>query len=637
MPVSSIDGDGALLRAAAINTTPSSHDQTTPVLSTVTQTSNSPLSPQPVALSGAFADYSTAAFSAKSALIDALEEWQQLAVIYPTDETIEDFFLARGVTSSHHYVDGEGLNEKGEKYIENYRQKNQPVERCSLQQALTQWQKLTIAERKQYTIRNFARSRGIDFRNFSTFATIKSGLKTRGKALTELESSKNIPDKIVSPLRNTLALHCWLELGAEDRRIIGTKNFAKCVGVSWSMFRKGSSKFGLSPFGEKFYQKHYGTLSALLDWKNVSSTQRQAMDPKQFAIAQGISPTVWEKYADINGLTELGLALSRSAEVETMRQSVRTWFNGNNQSNPSAEPPIITIKQEPANGSLAESSWEPQQHRLILKMNDAAPLLIDPNNPERSLTSERIQSTNRKIDLSVDLEAYLKKRGKQVRAQFMARANRFANQLINSDGSQQGKTFDKYLSRPLQLFTPSAVQPETDEPAPWGLGIYAKSTIPVLTILGAYAGVLLDSEEQVAQEYRAIGCERSLGYSWTLPADESGHAAVISGFRHTNRLALINTNQLLQQPPLNEQGIGGAAGNNIALMYIGGLILVYVTIKAVKEGQQMLVDYGPVYDPLDIKKESYLADKEAAASLKRRRSERQVDRPGPPATIRRIV
>jgi len=609
MPLSRPNGDGALLHATAVNLPSSPHDPLTHPLSTVTHTSNSPMTP------------STAASSAKSALVDALEEWQQLAVIYPHNETIEDFFLARGVISSHHYVDGEGLNERGKKHLESFRQKNQPVVACSLQQALRQWQQLTIKERKQYTVRNFARSRGIDFKNFGSFATVKAGLKSRGKALTELDSTKNIPDKIVSPLRNSLALHCWLELGSEERRVIGTRNFAECVGVSWSMFRKGSSKIGLSPFGEIFYKKHYGTLSALLDWKNLSGPQRQAINREQFAIEHGLSPTVWERYADINGLTELGLALSTDTEADTMRQSVRAWFNANTVL---PEPQIMAIKREPESSLLAESLWEPQQHRLILKMNDASPLLLDPNNLKRSLTAERLPPSERKIFLSIQLEAYLKKRGKQVRMPFLAKAQRFAHQLINSDGRQQITNFDKYLSRPLQLFIPSGALPNVEEPAPWGLGIYAQSNIPALTILGGYAGVLLESEEQITHETRVIGCERSLGYSWTLPTNEAGHTTVVSGYRQTNRLALVNTNQLQPElPPLNENGIGGAAGNNIALMFIGGLIPVYVTIKPVKKGQQLLVGYGEGYDPLEIKKESYLDDEPDATGAKRRRSARQ--------------
>lgn len=644
MPVNGTNNGGKSLPITGINLPGASQRQTEDTLSTVIQTSNTPLSlpktdrsatqyPLPAPHSVAPA----ATFSAKLALVEALEEWQQLAVIYPAEENVQDFFLARGVTSAHHYVHGAGLNEKGKKFTESFRQRNQPVVFCSLQQALNDWQKMSIEERRICSVRYFARSRGIDSKYFGTLANIEAGLSGRAKKLTEQQSSKNIPLRDLNPMRNALALRCWLKLEPEQRKLIGIKNFAQCVDVSWSMFRRCASLFsksatGLTPYGEKFYRKYYGIMNALLNWQKAVVTQPQTVTLAKFARDHEVKLTILMRCADRNGLTELGLAFCRLAETDCMQQSVRTWLTSTGSGTSSPDSPIVDIKQEPDDGLLAESCWEPQRYRLILKLNDAAPLLLDPNNPERSLTAERINPAGWKIYPSVELEACLKTKGKQVRNQFMAKANRFASRLIASDGSQQINTFDKYLSRPLQQFISSETEPAADRPAPWGLGIFAETSIPALTILGGYSGVLLDSEEQIARENRAIGCERNLGYSWTLPADACGHAVRVSAFRHSNRLALINTNQMYQLPPLNEAGIMGAAGNNIALLFIDDLIPLYVTIKAVKKGQQLLVDYGPGYDPLNIKKETSVSEAETTAGLKRQ----PADRPEPSTKRRRV-
>jgi SET domain-containing protein len=124
-----------------------------------------------------------------------------------------------------------------------------------------------------------------------------------------------------------------------------------------------------------------------------------------------------------------------------------------------------------------------------------------------------------------------------------------------------------------------------------GFSLFSKRPIRQFEVLGAYAGTFYGSVKDLNEASRKTGHGRTVSYAWEgkqlgqqVDARESG-----------NRLALMNTARL----PGHADLLGKE--NNIAAIRIGNSLWFYVAIKNIDKGEELLVDYGPAYNPSGIK------------------------------------
>ncbi|MEN0107290.1 MAG: SET domain-containing protein-lysine N-methyltransferase, partial [Pseudomonas sp.] len=99
-------------------------------------------------------------------------------------------------------------------------------------------------------------------------------------------------------------------------------------------------------------------------------------------------------------------------------------------------------------------------------------------------------------------------------------------------------------------------------------------------VLGPYAGQWLDNEGQKREEAK-IGEGKLYSYSFNLPNQN----AIISGFGegHGNLTTLLND-------------ADNPTDNNVGHIWLGKNLVFLVAKRPIKQGQQLLLDYGGTYD-----------------------------------------
>ncbi|MEI2260027.1 SET domain-containing protein-lysine N-methyltransferase [Stenotrophomonas indicatrix] len=135
-----------------------------------------------------------------------------------------------------------------------------------------------------------------------------------------------------------------------------------------------------------------------------------------------------------------------------------------------------------------------------------------------------------------------------------------------------------------------------------GRSVLAAVDIHQFQVLGPYSGAVWDLSEGSWQKrsYRDHENE-ALGTSIrTYAFDTPRPGVIIDAFCRGNILSLINTAQLPGQPAtLN-------LDNNVLAVPAGNTMIFYIAIRDIIKGEELLVDYGPDYDPkcsLTIKEE----------------------------------
>ncbi len=571
----------------------------------------------------------------------ALEAWEKAAPDWPDTMSVEAFFEDFGVGSSHHYVNRNGLNAKGRRFVANQKllqkQQQQTVTHCSLVDALEKWGRLSLAERNQRTLKYFFAACGIESSSISLYASVQAGVTQKGQALIASERARVVPDEETNALRLTSALACLQQYA--ECRALHVHDFALATEVSYPMLRKcWIARCELSEFGAKLFHKNIVLFSAFQQWKKASQHQRAHWTLNRFALSHHIRPFTWHRYACVqgkDGLTNIGLALYNVPRPEALRQKVIDFLQRRESGEaaltmtdlrlsdpamvtPAPERaaenrvmPLVAVKQEADSIEAGDSHWEPPTKRLHLALRENGPLLTDPRDPARSITAAVFKDRPQSLTYAHELDVRLKSQTARFQKQFLLRAKRFVASLIATDGRHQQKYFERYFNPPQLTFVADPQQPDVDIPAPEGLDLTAKTRIKAFTLLGGYNGVLLQNRGDIQHDIRTSGALRSMAYSWTTPADEEGQAAVVSAFSNANLLALMNTNVIAGSVPLNEQGIGGIGGNKVSLLFVDNIYPVYVTVAAIEAGERFLVPYGCGYNPLAIKQESLAYDDEA--------------------------
>lgn len=119
-----------------------------------------------------------------------------------------------------------------------------------------------------------------------------------------------------------------------------------------------------------------------------------------------------------------------------------------------------------------------------------------------------------------------------------------------------------------------------------GASVWARRDIPQFEVLGPYAGKYHADEASLFQEQRKQGSRAVLTY---LFGTRSG-VRTVSGLHTGNTLSLINTSQLRNGPVWKS--------NNVVSVAVGKNLTFYVALKDIKKGDELLLDYGPFYNPV---------------------------------------
>ncbi|MDE1211503.1 SET domain-containing protein-lysine N-methyltransferase, partial [Vibrio aestuarianus] len=267
---------------------------------------------------------------------------------------------------------------------------------------------------------------------------------------------------------------------------------------------------------------------------------------------------------------------------------VKNMARLNVQSKPSTT--HMEVKQEPSFESEDEVCFDSHQPRKKPCIDNGAPILRKSTNPSQSaiaLTEDSIKS------LSV--------------AQYGAELKKALNSVSNVGKRSETKSAiagqcKDFLKKSMEGQHAAWINSWADTAVPVddgplrGQSVFAKRDIKEFEVLGAYSGILHEDERSLASVIRKKGSVPVLTYLWSTQSKKRN----IDASQYANSLAAINTAHL----PSNKPQEIFAKHNNLDCVRFGPNYVFYVALRNINQGEELLIDYGADYDPLQIKKES---------------------------------
>ncbi|WXG58199.1 MAG: hypothetical protein ROD09_06235 [Candidatus Sedimenticola sp. (ex Thyasira tokunagai)] len=144
-------------------------------------------------------------------------------------------------------------------------------------------------------------------------------------------------------------------------------------------------------------------------------------------------------------------------------------------------------------------------------------------------------------------------------------------------------------------------------------GAFANKDIKKHTVLGVYHGQYIDTHEDYDAVVAQTGIDNLNSYAWSLPRNKT-----IAGYSRSNELTTINANTTYsdsERDPLPPNCSGVIVmQNNIYRM-------IYITNEEIKNGEELLIDYGENYwKSRDVPTEIF-DDEDDQPPVKKKRSE----------------
>lgn len=242
---------------------------------------------------------------------------------------------------------------------------------------------------------------------------------------------------------------------------------------------------------------------------------------------------------------------------------------------------VIEIKVEPQGDLLLQGNPELQiigDSVVTHEVNNSLPILQDLNNPTHSLFNKLEGPIDEiKICRYGDLPlSSSQKKQMLIEVKEWIRVN-----------EQDKEAYQKKLEELFEINIPIDIGPDR------GRSVYAKRNIRKFEVVGPYAGILYKNEDELNHSMRQRGSYNILSY---LFGTRSKYRT-IDGFNAGNTISLINTGQLPGSSMWKE--------NNLSVIQVGKNLNFYVANRDISHGEELLVDYGPDYNPMHhIKVES---------------------------------
>lgn len=460
---------------------------------------------------------------------------------------------------------------------------------------LRAWEALPVAEQQKITVQGFAKRHRLNLPTWAHYVQPDGRLSATGVIVRDRAASA--PLSVLAPRH----IRDWQGMTQQARDAMTMEGFAGRHNLAITEFKGHVMQTGeLLARGEAMlFTAAGGTYDTLTDahlwqWNQLFQQPNNRVTPAAFRRQHNLSPSTWTAYVYVDGsLNPAGLRRSRGTPAGASVQSVTPQPTpGPSRKRPAPDPveppqdePLdLTILKAPAPMPGPSSAVQPiikiepgvPPRRTLLphQVDNSLPILQDPLHPKLSLTQAlegpideiRISSWNGLLD-GLD-SAQKTSVGNRIKASI--------KDWLRTEGSH-GPKFDEALE---------VVTPLDDGGPARGASVWARRDIPQFEVLGPYAGKYHASEASLFEEQRKQGSRAVLTY---LFGTRSGTRSV-SALNTGNTLSLINTSQLRNGPAWQ--------ANNVASISVGKNLTFYVALKDIKAGDELLVDYGPFYNPV---------------------------------------
>ena len=238
------------------------------------------------------------------------------------------------------------------------------------------------------------------------------------------------------------------------------------------------------------------------------------------------------------------------------------------------------------------TGWAPETGLLRLNLQQNPHLLTDPNNPTSSITHKVLDGEELSITNLDSLLFSMRIFKKTTREKMAATWLEKLKDVIKTDGNSQnsyienGKEYDGQLNKYLEIYS------DLEKESSVGMEVRAREDIPKGTFLGIYTGVRHENEASLQKEFRKVGSQQVLTYLWGDQQPEGAQqlsGGSTSSYQNANILSLINTGKMNDLPSLGR--------NNVLAGYVNNKVVFYVTLRRIRKGEQLLINYGEGYHP----------------------------------------
>lgn len=465
---------------------------------------------------------------------------------------------------------------------------------------LRAWEALPVVEQQKLTVQGFAKRHRLNLPTWTHYVQADGRLSAAG--ITVRDRAAGTPVKAI----NAAHLRDWQGMTQQARDAITMEGFASLRNLDINDFKGHVMHTGsLAARGEVLlFTAAGGTYNTLTDahlrqWNQLVQQPGNRVTPTAFRRQHNLSPTTWRAYAYIDGsLNPVGLKrISGTPPGVAAQPPTSQPLPGPSRKRPAPDPvnppqdeplDLSTPKVAAPTPSVPVAQLPPVVQPIIKiepdmptvrslsphQVDNSLPILQDPLNPRLSLTQAlegpideiRISNWNGLLD-GLD-SAQKTSVGNRIKASI--------KDWLRTEGSH-GPRFDEALE---------VVTPLDDGGPARGASVWARRDIPQFEVLGPYSGKYHASEASLFEEQRKQGSRAVLTY---LFGTRSG-SRTVSALNTGNTLSLINTSQLRNGPAWQ--------ANNVASISVGKNLTFYVSLKDIKAGDELLVDYGPFYNPV---------------------------------------
>lgn len=451
---------------------------------------------------------------------------------------------------------------------------------------LRAWEALPRQEQQRLTVQGFARQRRLHAPTLAHYVQPDGQLSAAGVVVRNRAAGTPHTVLTANHIRD------WQGMTQQARNAMTMEGFAGRHHLNATTFKNAVRQDGnLGPNGEALLFKAAGGIySPITDEHLLKWSQRTNGQPTlgEFLRQHRINPCDWRQYVFIDGTfnSQGSRRLSQAQQSAAMSPAASRKRPAPDPLNPPQQAPLDLSK--PASSapnvqvpgpSLAvpplikvEPAVPPLRTLPAHQIDNTLPILQDPANPRLSLT-QAIEGPIDDIRIA-NWHGLLDGLEPAEKAQVSARIKESIKDWLRSEGNH-GPRFDQTLE----------VMTALDDGGPSrGASVWARRDIAQFEVLGPYSGKYHESDASLFQEQRKQGSRAVLTY---LFGTRSGNRS-ISALNSGNTLSLVNTSQLPNGPVWK--------ANNVMSIAVGKNLAFYVALKDIKKGDELLLDYGPLYE-----------------------------------------
>ncbi|MGF6094515.1 SET domain-containing protein-lysine N-methyltransferase [Pseudomonas sp. 18175] len=456
---------------------------------------------------------------------------------------------------------------------------------------LRAWEALPVVQQQKITVQGFAKQHRLNPPTWAHFVQADGRLSAAGIIVRDRAAGTAL--NAIKPAH----LRDWQGMTQQARDAMTMEGFAGVHNLSISDFKAHVLQTGnLAARGEALlFTAGGGTYNTLTDghlwqWHQLVQQPGNRVTPAAFRRQHNLSPVTWTAYVYIDGsLSPAGLRRSRGTPAGvTVQPPTSLPTPGPSRKRPASDP-LDPVQEEPLDLTTPKApapapvvppviKLEPDAPPLRTlgphQVDNSLPILQDPSNPKLSLT-QALEGPIDDIRIS-NWNGLLDGLGSAQKTSVGNRIKASIKDWLRSEGNH-GAKFDEAME---------VITPLDDGGPARGASVWARRDIPQFEVLGPYSGKYHASEASLFEEQRKQGSRAVLTY---LFGTRSGSRSV-SALNTGNTLSLINTSQLRNGPAWQ--------ANNVASISVGKNLTFYVSLKDIKAGDELLVDYGPFYNPV---------------------------------------